>query len=63
MYDVVATKQDAATICLHGKRIPRDFVPVDMAEVMAISLKAFTTDGAVNERDCETEWVMKRRKK
>lgn len=38
MFDVVATKQDAATICLHGRRVPRDYKPRDLEEVLAESL-------------------------
>lgn len=35
MFDRVATKEDAARICLHGKRLPRDYKPMDAGEVMA----------------------------
>jgi SNF2 family DNA or RNA helicase len=38
MFDIAATKQDAATICLHGRRVPRDFKPVDMNEIIAQSI-------------------------
>jgi len=37
MFDVVATKEDAATICLLGRRVPRTFKPVDMEEILAMS--------------------------
>lgn len=35
MFDRVATKEDAARICLHGKRLPRDYKPMDAGDVMA----------------------------
>ena len=35
MFDQCATKQDAATLCLHGKQIPRDFHTVSPAELLA----------------------------
>jgi hypothetical protein len=38
IFDVVALKQDAATICLLGRRVPREYKPVDMEEVLAESL-------------------------
>jgi SNF2 family DNA or RNA helicase len=56
MFDVVATKQDAATICLLGKRIPRDFKPVDMSEVLANSISRFDVSGATPESECELAW-------
>lgn len=55
IFDVVAVKQDAATICLHGKRIPRDFKPVDMSEVLAQTIIGFKGE-ALSERECENKW-------
>jgi len=55
MFDVVATKQDAATICLHGKRIERDFKPVDLGEVLAIALEKAILD-TTSEALCESLW-------
>lgn len=40
MFDIVATKADAAAICLQGRRVPRDYKPVDMEEVLSESLLA-----------------------
>ena len=62
MFDNCATKQDAATICLHGNRIPRDFVPVEMGTVLAnhldnaesASLNGQTTDETTLESDWPT---------
>jgi len=41
MFDVVATKGDAATICLRGERVPRSFVTTDLADIMARNFDAF----------------------
>jgi len=59
MFDVVATKQDAATICLHGQRVPRDFKPVDMQEILAESMTATEAEGDATgpaEDDLEARW-------
>jgi hypothetical protein len=56
MFDLVATKDDAATICLRGQRIPREFKPVDMAEIMATVIEASNLRNAASESDCESEW-------
>ncbi|MCC7376976.1 MAG: DEAD/DEAH box helicase [Verrucomicrobiales bacterium] len=44
MFDRVATKEDAARICLHGKRLPRDYKPMDSGEVLAEHLAHWETD-------------------
>ena len=56
MYDVVATKGDAATICLRGERVPREYKPVDAGEVMAAAVERFDLTGHTPERECETRW-------
>jgi hypothetical protein len=56
MFDVVATKDDAATICLKGRRVPRDFKPVDAGEVLAKALDRFDLTGATPEQECEAKW-------
>jgi hypothetical protein len=56
MFDCVAVKHDAATICLLGKRIPRDFKPVDLQEVLAMSVTSFDTTIARDEIECELQW-------
>lgn len=68
MFDRVATKQDAATICLRGQRVPRDFAPVDASEVLAANFTQWESAGALDtkddlgtitaksERDCASEW-------
>ncbi len=55
MFDIVATKQDAATICLHGQRIPREFKPLDLTEVLADHLTTLPVQER-DERECEREW-------
>ena len=55
MFDVVvATKEDAATICLLGRRVPRTFKPVDMEEILAISYSKLRN--WKSEAECETQW-------
>jgi hypothetical protein len=56
MFDVVATKDDAATICLKGQRTPREFRPVDPSEILATALDRFDMTGSKPEVDCEAEW-------
>jgi hypothetical protein len=63
MYDRCATKQDAATICLHGKRIPRDFQPIDVGDVLAQHVEDKTSDrknsltaDTDQESDLEDAW-------
>ena len=62
MYDVVATKEDAAVICLRGKRMPRQFKPVDMSEILAQSMTKFTENGTADEMDLEGKWAVLRAK-
>lgn len=56
MFDLVATKDDAATICLKGQRIPRDFKPVDASEILAIATDKFDLRGTTTELVCEGKW-------
>jgi predicted RNA methylase len=55
-FDVVATKDDAATICLKGRRAPRDFKPVDGSEILAAAIEHFDVSGATPENECEAKW-------
>lgn len=55
-YDAVALKGDAAALCLRGRRISRDFKPVDSSEILATALKRFDLSGATPESDCEANW-------
>lgn len=56
MYDVLMTKGDAATICLRGQRVQRDFHPIDAGEILATALDRFDLSGATSEGDCEAKW-------
>jgi hypothetical protein len=56
MSDVLMTKGDAATICLRGQRVQRDFHPIDAGEVLATAIDRFDLSGATSEGDCEVKW-------
>jgi len=55
-FEIVATKRDAATICLQGQRVPVDFKPVDPSEIMAEAFNRFSMDGSKSEMECEAQW-------
>lgn len=63
LFDRVAMKQDAATICLRGQRVPRDFKEMDASEVLAEHIATFDENAAevMSEVECETEWPELRR--
>lgn len=63
LFDRVAVKQDAATLCLHGKRVPRDFKTLDASEILAEHVVNFDpTKGEVqSESECESQWPELRR--
>lgn len=59
MFDVVATKGDAATICLRGQRVPRSFVPADVGDVLAKNFAQFENFNPNTQPDelvVESEW-------
>lgn len=58
LFDRVALKQDAATICLQGKRVPRDFMPLDSSEVLGEHVVNYDKgDGEIqSEAECESQW-------
>lgn len=57
MFDRVAMKQDSATMCLHGKRVPNDFKTMDAAEILAEHVINFNQKGVtLSETECETQW-------
>lgn len=60
MWEVVSLKGDSATICLRGRRVPREFKPVDPAEVLAKAIERFSLDGSIPESDCELKWPLLR---
>lgn len=59
LYDRVAQKKDAATLCLHGERMPTDFKTFDPEEVLAqhlIDLRDKAKQKNRCEVECENEW-------
>lgn len=57
MFDVVATKGDAATICLRGQRVPRNFVAADLGDVLAKNFEQFQLDSSQpDEAATEAGW-------
>ena len=58
LFDRVATKQDSATLCLHGKRVPRDFKRMDADEVLVDHIVNYNAeDGEIrSETECESQW-------
>jgi hypothetical protein len=59
MFDIVATKGDAAAICLRGQRVPRDFKPVDLGEILAQNFTALAGANLKNlpdEATVEAGW-------
>lgn len=57
LFDRVAMKQDAATICLRGMRVPRDFMPMDASEVLAEHIVDYSGAGDTkSELECESVW-------
>jgi len=58
MFDTVAMKDDASKIILRGQRVPRDFVPVDMSEVLMDSIIAWNSrdNTTVPESECAAQW-------
>lgn len=64
LFDRVALKQDAATLCLMGRRIPRDFKTMDAAEILAEHIFEFddTKVKTVHETESERGWPDVRRR-
>lgn len=58
LFDRVATKQDAATLCLHGRRVPRDYKQLDVDEILAEHVVDYdAANGEIlSETECETQW-------
>ena len=61
LFDSVATKQDAAAICLLGQRVPRNFKPVDFGEILAQSINSTRRqdlDNLMDEREQLSHWPL-----
>lgn len=59
MFDSVAVKDDAVQIILKGQRVPRQFKPVDMGEVLADSMLKFESSDQsklIDESVLEAKW-------
>jgi SNF2 family DNA or RNA helicase len=59
MFDKVGTKEDAATICLHGKRVPRDVKTTDAMDVLAEHVTgwdALEKGIEAPEQEVEAQW-------
>lgn len=60
VFDAVATKQDNAMICLQGKRVPRDYKPIDEGELLAESFAKFGSAKArrnlIDEAESTKQW-------
>jgi SNF2 family DNA or RNA helicase len=63
LFDRVALKQDAATLCLHGKRVPRDFKTLDPSEILAEHVVNYDAGNGevLSESECESQWVSLRK--
>jgi len=56
MFDKVGTKEDAATICLHGKRVPRDVRTTDAMEILAEHVTGWDAlERGIEESETEVE--------
>lgn len=58
MFDKVATKEDAATLCLYGRRQPHVDVHVDASSITAEHIINYQVSGGktISETQCEKEW-------
>ena len=58
LFDRVAVKQDSATLCLQGRRVPRDFKTLDASEVLAEHMVNYRAEdgGILLETECESQW-------
>jgi superfamily II DNA or RNA helicase len=58
MYDRLATKEDAATIVLHGKPISSSFKNVTLSEIMASHIFDFDkSEQGMDESEVEASWI------
>ena len=58
IFDRVAQKQDAATICLHGQRVPHNIIQMDADDILAHHVVNWRAgNGSPKaETQCESEW-------
>ena len=58
LFDKLGHKQDAATLCLYGKNIPKEFKPTNASELMADHIMNYDPNRTVlqDESVCELKW-------
>ena len=58
LFEKVATKKDAATICMEAEHSNHDAKPVDPSELLAEHFENFSSDGVdvMDEEECERQW-------
>jgi len=56
MFDRVGKKGDAATLCLHGKRVDRDYTPLSAEDVLTEHLENYSPGKVEDELQCEDNW-------
>ena len=57
MFDKLGSKEDAATICLHGKRVPREIKTMSTDEVLATHVTGYEASSAEDgESYIEKQW-------
>ncbi len=61
MYEVMSLKGDSSDLCLRGRRIPRDYKPVDGSEILATAIDRFDLTGATPETECAAAWPILRK--
>lgn len=55
MFDTVMVKDDAAKIVLRGQRLPRDFKPVDLGDIIATAAE-FDAPDAISDANLQDQW-------
>ena len=66
MFDKLANKEDTATICLDGKRVPNGTVSMTPQEILAEHLFDWDNmqdpNATISEEECEEQWEELRKK-
>lgn len=55
-WQACSTKEDSISLIVQGRRVPRDYRPVSMSEVLEESLSKFRYDESVDENECIKQW-------
>lgn len=57
LFEKVASKEDAATVCLKGEHLNSEVKVVSASELMAQNFQNFSSsDSAMDEEECERQW-------